>query len=463
MVREQSMESFYYRLRESALASASSTPLLIFPSTSDVDSLCALKIIGHVLESDSVRYACYPVSSFKEIYRYAGPTLCSSSDEPITILLVNWGCNRDLRKVLDIGPSTCVFVVDSHRPIHLHNLSNKNDRVVVLYTRDDEHQADLAYEFDISALANAGDLNSDDEIEDDSDSEDENDSGSEEEDGGGSHGARKRRRVSEGSESDPVKLFRKLKKEYYFMGTFHGKPSACLMYELSHSLRKNRNELLWLACVALTDEFVHERLTDERYHAGVMELEQQINSSGNLDTITSVTLKDGTKVTAPDTSRIAYEDEPRLTLLQEWNLFDSMLCSSFVATKLKTWSDNGIKKMQLLLARMGFAREECKQKFQYMSVEVKRRMKDMFEQYLPEFGLTDFYYRGFLLLHGYSSKVSAADVVHGVMALLESSVVSDGSSASNHFGVAYDALSLNKLEKLEIGMKQGATINSQTR
>lgn len=454
MVREQSIESFYTLLRESARVSASSTPLLIFPSTSDVDSLCALKIIGHVLESDSVRYACYPVSSFKEIHKYAGPSLSSSSDEPITILLINWGCHRDLRRDLEIGPSARVFVVDSHRPIHLHNLSSQNDRVVVLYAKEDEHQADLVYDFDVSALANECDLNSDNEFEDDSDSEDESDS--EEEDGGG--GTRKRRRFSEENESDPVKLFRKLKREYYYMGTFHGKPSGCLMYELSHSLRKNTNELLWLACVALTDQFVHERSTDERYQAGVMELEQHINSSGNLDAITSVTLKDGTKVTAPDSSRIAYEDEPRLMLLQEWNLFDSMLCSSYIATKLKTWSDNGLKKMQLLLARMGFAREECKQKFQYMSVEIKHRMKDMFEQYLPEFGLTDFYYRGFLLLHGYSSKISAADVVYGVTALLEASLESDGSSGSKQFGGAYDALSLSKLEKLEMGMRQAIKV-----
>ncbi|XP_070012221.1 uncharacterized protein LOC107792112 [Nicotiana tabacum] len=455
MVREQSIESFYTKLRDSALASASTSPLLVFPSTSDVDSLCALKIIGHVLESDSVRYACYPVSSFREIHKYTGDNLGSAADEPITILLINWGCQRDLKKVLEIGPLARVFVVDSHRPIHLHNLSDQNDRVIVLYTKDDEQQADLAYDFDVSALANASDLNSDDEFEEESDSEDENDCESEEEDGGGT---RKKRRVSQENESDHTKLFGKLKRDYYYMGTFHGKPSGCLMYELSHFLRKNTNALLWLACVALTDQFVHERLTDERYQAGVMELEQHINSSGNLDSITSVTLKDGTKVTAPNSSRIAYEYEPRLMLLQEWNLFDSMLCSSYIATKLKTWSDNGIKKMQLLLARMGFAREECKQKFQYMSIEIKRRMKDMFEQYLPEFGLTDFYYRGFLLLHGYSSKVSAADVVYGVTALLESSVESDGSCASRQFGEAYDALSLTKLEKLEAGMRQAIKV-----
>ncbi|THG18217.1 hypothetical protein TEA_017161 [Camellia sinensis var. sinensis] len=429
MVREQSVESFYARLRESASASASSTPLLIFPSTSDVDSLYALKIVGHVLESDSVRYACYLVSSFKEIHRFVGPNLCSSSDEPVIILLVNWGCHRDLRKVLNLGPSSRVFVVDSHRPIHLHNLSDQDDRVVVLYTRDDEDQADLAYDLKVpvSALANASDLNSDDEGEDDSDGdEDENESESEEEDGGESQ---KRRRASDESEKDPNKLFRKLKKEYYSNGTFHGKPSGCLMYDLCHSLRKNTNELLWLACVVLTDQFVHERLTNEQYQAGVMELEQHVNSAGNLDVVTTVTLKDGTKVLVPDSSRIAYEGEPKLMLLQEWNLFDSMLCSTYIATKLKTWSDNGMKKLMLLLARMGFRLEDCKQKFQYMNVEIKRKMKEEFEEFLPEYGLNDFYYRE-----------------------------SDGSCASKQFGVAYDALSLSKFEKLETGMQHAIKI-----
>ncbi|PIA53307.1 hypothetical protein AQUCO_00900110v1 [Aquilegia coerulea] len=452
MVREQSIESFYSQLRKAALASSSS-PLLIFPSTSDVDSLCALKIIFHVLESDSVRYACYPVSSFRDIHKYAGSYL-SSPDQSVSILLINWGCHRDLCRILKLGALANVFVIDSHRPIHLHNLSDNNKRVVVLYTREDEREADLVYDFDVSALATAvSDLNSDDEIAENSDDSD-SESDSDEEDSE----SRKRRKVSEETEEDPIQRIRKCRKEYYHLGTYHGKPSGCLMFDLSHSLRKNTNELLWLACVSLTDQFIHERLTNERYLAGVMELEQHINSSGNLDAITSVTLKDGTKIRAPDASRIAYEDEPRLMLLREWNLFDSMLCSSYIATKLKTWSDNGMKKLQLLLARMGFPLVDCQQKFQYMNQDVKRKMKDEFERFLPEYGLTEFYYRSFLRLHGYSSKVSAADVVYGITALLESFVQSDGSCASEQFGVAYDALSLGNLDTLRKGMQNAIKI-----
>nr|VDC82316.1 unnamed protein product [Brassica rapa] len=457
MVRIQKVESFYAKLRESATSSDSHNPLLIFPSSSDVDSICALKVITHILESDSIQYSCFPVSSFLEIHKYAGPGLCSSSESPVTILLINWGCHRDLRLVLKLGPKARVFVVDSHRPIHLHNLSDGNERVVVLHTDDDERQADLAYDFDVLKLANESYQMREESVGvDESEDEDEEEEEEEESDDGDGDSDRPSKRRKMGD--DGVKLFKKLKRDYYKMGTFHGKPSGCLLFELSHFLRKNTNELLWLACVSLTDQFVHERLTDERYQAAVMELEQHINSSGNIDKVTSVTLKDGTKVRAPDCSRISYEEEPRLMLLREWNLFDSMLCSSYIATKLKTWSDNGIKKLKLLLARMGFALIECQQKFPYMNNEVKRKMKQEFDRFLPEYGLNDFYYRSFLRLHGYSSRVSAADVVYGITALLESFLGSGGSSASQQFGEAYDALSLNNLDKLRSGMQQAIKV-----
>ncbi|XP_014497084.1 cell division control protein 45 homolog [Vigna radiata var. radiata] len=445
-MREQSVDSFYAKLRDYALSSSSS-PVLIFPSTSDVDSLCALKIIFHILESDSIRYACYPVSSFQEIHKYTSSS--TSDDDPLSIVLVNWGNHRDLRKELSLGPYVRVFVVDSHRPIHLRNLSDQNDAVFVLFT--DEQQSDLVYDFDITTLANATAAEGEE-------SEPESESESESDDDG--NGSRKRRKKNDDDDDkeDPIKLYRKLKKDYYRLGTFHGKPSGCLMYELADSLRKNTNELLWLACVSLTDQFVHERLSDERYHHGVMELEQYINSSGNLDVVTSVTLSDGTKIRAPNSSLITYEDQPKLMLLQEWSLFDSMMCSSYIATKLKTWSENGVKKLNLLFGRMGFALADCHQKFQHMNVEVKRKMKGEFERFLPQYGLTDFNYRSFLRTLQYSSKVSAADVVYGVTALLESFVKSDGSSASKQFGVAYDALSLNNIDSLRTGMQHAIKI-----
>lgn len=71
-----------------------------------------------------------------------------------------------------------------------------------------------------------------------------------------------------------------------------------------------------------------------------------------------------------------------------------------MATKLKTWSENGLKKLKLLLASMGFGLHECQQKFQHTNNKVKLRMKDEFERLLPECDLAEFYCRGFSRFHG---------------------------------------------------------------
>ncbi|RLM48710.1 hypothetical protein C2845_PMPSC055815 [Panicum miliaceum] len=116
-----SVDSFYARLRAAASA-GSSSPLLILPSAADADSLCAVRVLAHPRSAAS--------SS-------TGARTATSAGSP---------------------PAATAFVVDSHRPVHLHNLCAHNDRVVVLFTADDEHTADLSYDFDLSSLADASDL-----------------------------------------------------------------------------------------------------------------------------------------------------------------------------------------------------------------------------------------------------------------------------------------------------------------
>ena len=127
------------------------------------------------------------------------------------------------------------------------------------------------------------------------------------------------------------------------------------MFGTDHGMYKNTNEFLWVACVSLTGQFFHERITNQRHQARVMELKQHVNSVGNLEMIISITLKDDTKVRVLDMSRIFYEDEPCLMLLREWTLFYSMLSSSYVFMKLKTWSGSGLKKLKFILDQMGIS------------------------------------------------------------------------------------------------------------
>lgn len=448
MVRETNAGAFYDKLRK-AVATSVGSPLLIFPSAADVDSLCALKIVTHLLVQDSVRYSVYPVAGFQSIQTLAGRSL-RSEDDPVVILLLNWGASRNLHQLLQLGSKVKVFVVDSHRPIHLHNLSDLNPQVTVLFTQDDEAQADMPYGFmlnRLSSFASTYDSNPD-LFEDEEDSESDSDSDDE-----GRRRSKRRKKGNGGGDDEQHREEELLKAEYYRMGCFHGRPSGCLMFDIAHTLHKNTNELLWLAGVALTDQFVHERLSKERYDSTQSELEGFVALAGNLEGNTSVTLKDGTRVRAPDVSRIIFDEEPRLMLLREWSLYEALMCSFYVAPKLKTWGDSGLKTMKLLIAKMGISLAECQQQYQYMKNDTRKGLKQMLENVGKEAGLGDLYFRNLYRFHGYNDQVSAADVVYGVTALLEATTTDVKKDWTDNFCAALEALSPDKWDHLRAGMQ----------
>ena len=49
----------------------------------------------------------------------------------------------------------------------------------------------------------------------------------------------------------------------------------------------------------------------------------------------------------------------RFALLRHWSLYEAMLHSTYVAVRLQTWTDHGRRRLQELLARMGFLLAEC--------------------------------------------------------------------------------------------------------
>ena len=49
----------------------------------------------------------------------------------------------------------------------------------------------------------------------------------------------------------------------------------------------------------------------------------------------------------------------RFALMRHWSLYDAMLHSTYVAVRLQTWTDHGRRRLQELLARMGFLLAEC--------------------------------------------------------------------------------------------------------
>jgi cell division control protein 45 len=192
-------------------------------------------------------------------------------------------------------------------------------------------------------------------------------------------------------------------------------------YDVAHALRRDSLEAhapLWQAVLGLTDQYVHGRCGSDAYTAAVFELAGRVADAPGADAPGSVALDDGSTVAAFARRKVAYAREYRFPLLRHWSLHEAMLASPYVATQLQTWSEPGRAALSRLLAECGLPLAECKQKFSHMSPAALRSLKQL-ETVAPRYGLGDVTFWSFTKRHGYKLDVCAADVVHGVTALLE--------------------------------------------
>eukprot|EP00850_Spirogloea_muscicola_P008188 SM000043S15816 [mRNA] locus=s43:383222:387211:+ [translate_table: standard] len=460
MVHEREPHRFYEALREAA-AHIPARTLHVFVSAGDVDSLCALKIALDLLKSDSVRFSAYPVLGYDTILGHAEKGMRDATEvpasascptpgrlrftrlrqgrhpdaaeqtvrpvlaQPYAALFINCGATEDLARFLDLGGCASLFVADSHRPIHHRNLARDNWQVTVLCT--DEDVGDAAVLEEASALGaesedGAGSSSSGSEGEDDG-RRWYGDGDAAEGEGGGHLGKRRGRPGGTGAaaaqEGRAAKRRRRqARAEYYGRGSYHGRSTGALLFEAAHRFRKDTSELLWLACVAVTDQYVHERIPNEQYALAAAEYKLQLLS--HAEQPQTAALEDGLSTRIPDAYRIELCEEPRLMCLPFWTLLEALQYSTYTATKLRAWSEPGMRALRLLLARMGVPRREAEQRFEYMSSDVTRRLPQELQRAKDEYALADLFFEGFRRLHCYKMRISASDVVYGVTALLES-------------------------------------------
>jgi cell division control protein 45 len=205
---------------------------------------------------------------------------------------------------------------------------------------------------------------------------------------------------------------------------------ASLCLELAVAQNRFTNELLWLSAVGLTDQFVHERIARERYLENVHRHHQlvlAVNASNAADAPTAPHVDDesGETVEVPVTSgrgsvRLIFEEEYAFYLYRHWSLYDAMMHSPYVASRLGAWTEQAEKKLRGLFASMGVPLVEVQQKWAYMKEAAKKELKLKLEEYAPRIGLGEYTYGSFVRVTGYRSQLAAADVVYAVAALLES-------------------------------------------
>lgn len=187
---------------------------------------------------------------------------------------------------------------------------------------------------------------------------------------------------------------------YYTTGSFYGSPAAFVAFRLASQLRYGeQGDLLWLACVGVTDAYLHARLDLTGYAKLAEELrhlcarlfpddtyERALNTVYAEDLLGSSRGGGGggqpkTKITLSDNGRIVAQKDYRFFLLRHSTLLDSMLHSDYVSTKLQVWNKRGEHKLMELLAKMGYPLDECRQPYAFMKPSLRRRLLEKFSDH----------------------------------------------------------------------------------
>lgn len=423
----------------------------IYVSASDVDSVCSLRILEvcfvadsiqnsfsfhttkshqflqNLLQNDLIPHGWLAVSRYEEIIEDFRATYDEEDSVTRYVLLINCGASEDISALLELiqRPHVCVVIIDSHRPImHMANDNDPTSQVFVLVDREGEG---LAAE-DVPPA----EYGNDDEDEDDDDDADR------ENDAENTHVPSQRRRLdnSHGPLDDSPRARREAKRRhqksleeqrasYYSQGAHYGKPSACILYDLAFYLQQDSSYLLWLALTGLTDHLVHSRIARPKYEEYYMRYESHIATGGHLDPLAEVaaidTIEPGTMTSVAPTCRIAPQEDYRFGLLREWTLWDAMVNSPYVASRLQTYSEKGRQRLEFLLAKLGIPLQQAKGSYQYdMKPQFRTRLQEQIAAHGAAYNIGDALFRSFQLQDGYKRCVMAVDVVHAVTALLES-------------------------------------------
>ncbi|KAL7391099.1 hypothetical protein ABVT39_004227 [Epinephelus coioides] len=377
---------------------------------SDIDALCACKIIQALFHCDQVQYTLVPVTGWQDL----GTAFLEHKEQFRYFVLINCGANVDLLEMLQPDDDSIFFICDTHRPVDVVNVYN--DTQIKLLIKQDDDLGVPSYD----------DIFRDDE-------EEGGDSGNESDEGSEPSG--KRRRFDEGAVERRIERQR-AKREWearrreilfdYEQYEYHGTSAAMMFFELAWVLTKDTKDMLCMKYV--TDIATMQRHVSRHNHR-------------NEDEENSLSI---------DCMRISFEYDLRLTLYQHWSLYESICNSCYTSCHFKLWTLNGQKKLQEFLADMGLPLKQVRQKFNSMDMSIKENLREVIEESSNKYGMKDIRIQTFGVHFGFKNRFLAGDMVHATTALLESTEKDE--SDSDNFIKALDSLSRSNLDRLHSGI-----------
>ncbi|KAI0387632.1 CDC45-like protein [Hypomontagnella monticulosa] len=246
-------------------------------------------------------------------------------------------------------------------------------------------------------------------------------------------------------------------RKYYRMGSSYSEPISAMIYSLASELGREDNDLLWLTIVGVTSMELYGRSSaglavtvrgsDSRPTKGWMgvrgaRIRQLLRDEVrrlNPPVVGSLSATDGagiipTTARSPEDTSIRLSPEPKFLLIRHWSLYDSMLHSPYLFSRLRIWSENGLKRLHKLLAKMGVSLVQCKQSYTHMDMMLKKELRTKLLKYASLYNLDDMVPAvetdgrdragakdgwGFVRSWGWRATLSAQDVGVIIGALLE--------------------------------------------
>lgn len=429
----QQYESTWNTLRKEVLSHSTSKIALIV-SCYDVDAICAARMLTLLLQKDLISHSTHPViglESFKKAFM-------SLESEISNVILVGCGASFDLEELL--GPqaleSKKVHIFDNHRPWNLENLFGSDK---ILCYDDGSFQSLEKYQKSWEYLATYTDENSD--------------SGSEDE-----IQPRKRKRYlkddEDGDENDddydPTVLREKhIQRIYKYVnqGTYLQSTDTVQVYTLLTMLGQTSKRSLWLMVIGVCSL---ERTNPETYLSLFPIISDEIHRLG------------GTEKASLSSNQVvlSISQDYALFLMREWCLYDSIMHSSFMSSKLRLWSESGRRRLHNMLARMGVALDEAKQQWLFMNQKVKKELTSRFEEVSALYGIEGLIREGVFRRFGYSGAVSASDCAEAVAALLEIGPTEPTEGNQDYWIDNFWKTwgSLDNIDKLRLGMQDAKRV-----
>ncbi|KJE88507.1 CDC45-like protein [Capsaspora owczarzaki ATCC 30864] len=415
----------YEQVKRDALQSGMSVTIFV---AQDVDALAACCILTSLLQADMIGYQQIGVNGSSEIAMRSETDLDDEDRPKKSIFLINCGAFVNIAKFMVEEHATSTFyVVDSHRPMHLHNIYSSE----WIQVFDDGDMGRIPRPDEVFDMTEYNEDEDADELDEDEEFA----------------LARQQRRENPNA---PIPLTRRERharqrsiRDNYYSKTFFGTSVAIQMFMLAESLNKESTELLWWAIVGLTDQFVHERIDSAKYAAEINQLNDAAMRLGTYDEEQSDAQADEglTEKLAIDRMQLRFDVDFRFLLYRHWSLYESMVHSSHVGARLQVWTSKGKQKLNTMLATMGLPLSQCKQKVSVVDQAFRSRLLEQVESHAANYQLPDVRFATFTMRHGYRPEISASDAVYAATAILESS-----NAREENFHRAIDSLRKPRLE-----------------